>query len=129
MPDRLGMKLRKLRTNKGVSLRTVESETGISNAYLSQLERGIATNPNPAKLRILAEYFNSQYMDLLAHAGYLPAEAEENYMQLIASSEGGLYTSDSPLPSSIVDLTDDEENLVLQYIEFLKSRRGETKIK
>ncbi|MBI4005733.1 MAG: helix-turn-helix transcriptional regulator [Gammaproteobacteria bacterium] len=123
MPDQLGAKLRRLRQNKGVSLRTVESETGISNAYLSQLERGVATNPNPIKLRKLAEYFNAPYLDLLAHAGYLPSGARENYQGLIANSVGS-SRKESQLSSSIVDLTNDEENLVLQYIEFLKSRRN-----
>ena len=38
MRQQLGKELRRVRNLKGLSLRQVEGKTGISNAYLSQLE-------------------------------------------------------------------------------------------
>ena len=122
MLNRLGTELRELRRKKGASLRTVETQTGISNAYLSQLERGVATNPTPAKLQVLADYFDTQYLDLLHHAGYLPSFVAQDSPGLIATPTSNLG-SDPPLPPNLADLTADEETLVLQYVEFLKSRR------
>ena len=122
MAKRLGAELSRMRLKKGVSLRAVQAATNISNAYISQLERGVATNPTPAKLKSLADYFGVPYLDLLGYAGYLPSGVAENPLTLIASSENQIM-QDSPLPVSLGDLSDDEKDLVFQYIEFLKSRR------
>ena len=122
MSNRLGTELRRLRLKKGVSLRKVQAETGVSNPYLSQLERGVATNPAPTKLQALADYYETSYLDLLGHAGYLPNGVTQSPLSLIASSEN-LEMRGSPLSANLNGLTADEENLVLQYIEFLKSRR------
>ena len=128
MTNCLGTELRRLRLKKGVSLRVVQRETGISNAYLSQLERGVAANPAPAKLQALADYFNTPYLDLLRHAGYLAGELAKNALPLVASSENPGISN--PLAfSSFADLTDEEEDLVLQYAEFLKSLRRTASVK
>ncbi len=124
MGNRLGTKLRNLRRHRSVSLRAVEAATGISNAYLSQLERGLATRPTPAKLKALAQYFDVPYLDLLASAGYLPGPVTDDAQRLVAAPDHRV--ADSPLPDTLSDLTDDEEAMVLQYIEFLKSRRSST---
>lgn len=122
MSSGLGTELRRLRLIKGASLRKVEAETGVSNPYLSQLERGVAKNPAPAKLQALADYYETSYLNLLGHAGYLFNNVTQNLPLLIASS-GNLETGDSKLPANLDGLTEDEESLVLDYIEFLKSRR------
>ena len=51
----LAEELQRVRKVKNASLREVERATGISNAYLSQLEGGDATNPSPHILQKLAE--------------------------------------------------------------------------
>ena len=73
MATKLGEELSRLRHVKGrrISLREVERETGISNEYLSQLERGIATKPAPDLLQKLAKYFGVPYESFLIAAGYL----------------------------------------------------------
>jgi HTH-type transcriptional regulator, competence development regulator len=55
-----------------MSLRQVERVTGISNAYLSQLENGRTINPSPRLLEKLADAFDAPYSDLMSAAGYLP---------------------------------------------------------
>ena len=63
--------LKKLRARKGVSLKKVEEGTGISNAYLSQLETGKRKRlPTPTRLKALADYYNVSIQQLLEKAGY-----------------------------------------------------------
>lgn len=49
-------KLRRLRQERGVTLRFVEGETRLSNAFLSQLETGKA-QPSAHSLEALADFF------------------------------------------------------------------------
>jgi transcriptional regulator with XRE-family HTH domain len=68
------VKLQKLlaegRRAKGVSLREVERATGVSNAYLSQMETGQVAEPSPRKLQVLAEYYGLSYEALMNSCGY-----------------------------------------------------------
>ena len=67
--------LKKLRARKGVSLKKVEEATGISNAYLSQLETGKRRRlPTPDRLIALADYYNTSIKELLEKAGYYEEE-------------------------------------------------------
>jgi transcriptional regulator with XRE-family HTH domain len=72
MLESLGALLKKSRTDAGFTLRAVQTQTSISNAYLSQLETGKAENPSPAMLRKLAELYKVRYETLLTSAGYAP---------------------------------------------------------
>ena len=71
METRLPELLLTLRESKGASLRQVEKATKVSNAYISQLERGEATKPSADKLYALAKYYEVPYQNLLAAAGYI----------------------------------------------------------
>ena len=70
---------------KDVSLRDAAKETGISNAYISQLESGAIDEPSPHKLRKLAEYYGLSYTQLMDAAGYLapasPKRSSESLLQ------------------------------------------------
>ena len=85
MEHRLGEELLLLRQAKGrsVSLREVERQTGISNEYLSQLERGIAKKPAPDVLQKLAKFYGVQYESLLIAAGYLKEKTGERSRRVI----------------------------------------------
>lgn len=50
-----GIRIRKLRTEQGMSLNRLSELTGISKSYLSLLERGIQKNPSIVVLEKLAE--------------------------------------------------------------------------
>ena len=75
----LGEFLKTLREKKGASLRDVQEVTGISNAYLSQLETGERRKlPSPERLKKLADYYVVSIHELLEKAGYLEGgEIEE----------------------------------------------------
>ena len=66
----LGTYLKSLRDAKGLSLRDVEELSGISNAFVSQLESGKVKHPSPIKLYKLAEIYGAPYEALMERAGY-----------------------------------------------------------
>ncbi len=63
--------LRTIRKQKGLSLKKVEKAAGVSNAYLSQLERGRRNPPHPDILKRLANVYEVPVTELLSAAGYL----------------------------------------------------------
>jgi transcriptional regulator with XRE-family HTH domain len=70
------------RRAKGASLREVERATGVSNAYLSQMESGVVAEPSPKKLHALAEYYGLSYGALLNSCGYaVPNEVSQSVEQ------------------------------------------------
>jgi transcriptional regulator with XRE-family HTH domain len=72
----LGDYLRAVRRELSLSLREVESRSGVSNAYVSQLEAGRACKPSPDVLRQLAvAYGPDRYPEMLIRAGYLADDA------------------------------------------------------
>ena len=76
----LGEILREARKQKGTTLREVEVATGVSNAYLSQLEsdEDKVKEPSPNKLHKLAKYYNLEYWMLMESAGYMAPNTKES---------------------------------------------------
>jgi len=66
-----GAFLRSLREKQRMSLRDAEKESGVSNPYISQLEKGDRSPPHPDILRKLAKAYNVTVRELLMRAGYL----------------------------------------------------------
>ncbi len=62
--ERLGSLLASLRQRKNLTLRDVERETGVSNAYVSQIETDKIKAPSPIVLHKLAALYGVQYRDL-----------------------------------------------------------------
>jgi transcriptional regulator with XRE-family HTH domain len=69
-PTVLGQFLRAAREAKRLSLREVERRSGVSNAYLSQLESGRIKEPSPNVLFKLSELYGAAYEDAMELAGY-----------------------------------------------------------
>jgi transcriptional regulator with XRE-family HTH domain len=95
-----------------LSLRAVERATGVSNAYLSQLESGKIRQPSPVVLHKLAEFYELAYAAIMERAGYP------------AVTEGGADTEPSAIDSRLGPITTDEEHALREYLDFLRSRRG-----
>jgi transcriptional regulator with XRE-family HTH domain len=111
-PAKLGALLADLRTAKGLSLRQVEEATdkAVSNAYLSQLENGKIKKPSPNVLHSLAEAYAVPYEALMEKAGYL----------LLSENDGGRRKRLAAF--AIDDLTAEEEEELLKYLAFLRTR-------
>jgi transcriptional regulator with XRE-family HTH domain len=73
----LGIYLRNVRKRRGLSLKQVEKAAGVSNAYLSQLERGLRKPPHPDILKRLAGVYEVPLRELLVAAGYWEEESEK----------------------------------------------------
>lgn len=63
--------LKSLREKQRMSLREAERESGVSNAYIAQIERGDRPPPSPDILRKLAPVYKITVKELLEAAGYL----------------------------------------------------------
>lgn len=119
--NELGFYLANIRSVKKLTLREVEeaTERKVSNAYLSQLETGKISRPSPNVLHALAKVYGVPYDTLMEKAGYISP---------IASGVGSMLRSATPRkkPSSALeneDLTTEEEEKLLEYLAFLRSRR------
>jgi len=108
--SRLGTLLATSRRQKNLTLREVEKVTGISNAYLSQLENGDVQEPSPVMLAKLADLYDVPYPTMLEYAGY----------RVPKSIDAGVT---SPFAARIGTVTEDEETALLEYLDFLRTRR------
>jgi len=105
----LGDFLKASRNSKRLSLREVEREIGISNAYLSQLESGKIRKPSPNVLYKLASLYKVSYRELMQLVGYpVPRYTEPSTARLAAR---------------IGPVTEEEEQELIDYLAFLRSRR------
>jgi transcriptional regulator with XRE-family HTH domain len=111
MTAKLGSFLAKARTAVGKSLRTVERETGISNAYLSQLETGKIKTPAPQNLHLLAGAYNVSYELLMELAGYP------------VPSRPGERTASKAMAARMGRVTREEEEALVEYLQFIRSRK------
>jgi transcriptional regulator with XRE-family HTH domain len=111
----LGPRLRRIRRAREATLRAVEEATGISNAYLSQLENGKIARPSPNFLYKLAEFYGVPYEELMTDAGYVAGDRAGDRERRRRLSSVALAT--------MSDLTPEEEEELLRYAEYLRSRR------
>ena len=65
-----GQFLKSLRERQRMSLRDVEKECGVSNAYIAQIEKGGRPPPRPDILKKLAQAYKVTVRELLMRAGY-----------------------------------------------------------
>lgn len=107
----LGQFLKTTRESKGLTLRAVETATGISNAYLSQLEGDKIKQPSPVVLHKLSEVFKDSYAKLLSLAGYPLPGSETSPAE------------DIGIAARIGQLSSEEEDALVEYLEFLRARR------
>ncbi len=118
MSKEFGEKLRQCRTLKSLTLRDVERETGISNAYLSQLEQAKVNEPSPHILQKLAVFYEIPYGTLLRLAGYLPP------------MEGTQTRRAEGIAFSLLkrkDITEEEAEELVKYLEFIRQKKRAVK--
>jgi len=112
--QKLGEQLRAMRDMHGLSLRAVETATGISNAYLSQIETGKVEKPAPNILYKLAELYGTSYDDLMSLAGHLTRrDPTENRPRVLTQAA----------LSAMSELTPEEEEELMNYLSFIRARR------
>jgi transcriptional regulator with XRE-family HTH domain len=88
--ETLGDYLREQRVAARMSLRQLAEQTGISNPYLSQIERGLR-RPSAEVLQQLAKGLRISAETLYVHAGILnPDESEVRSVELAVLADAGL---------------------------------------
>lgn len=108
-----GEYLRRARNATGLTLRAVQDRTTVTNGYLSQIEGGRIERPSPNVLHQLAEVYGLDYAELLRRAGHA-----------VPSAAGTVRSAASRIPAEALDdLSSDEEQQLLDYLAFLKSKR------
>ncbi len=75
--ENFGSYIRQLRKSKGLTLKQVETQAKVSNAYISQIERGLRKPPHPDILKRLAKTYDVPHRELLVVAGYLEEDSVE----------------------------------------------------
>jgi len=112
----LGNYLADIRATKRMTLREVEeaTEREVSNAYLSQLENSKISKPSPSILHSLATVYNVPYELLMEKAGYISSAAD----RIESQKHGRVATFAGE------NLSPDEEDELLKYLAFLRTRRG-----
>jgi transcriptional regulator with XRE-family HTH domain len=109
-----------IRGIKMLTLREVEEATNkeVSNAYLSQLETGKITKPSPNVLHALAEVYAVSYELLMEKAGYIAPSTDS------VSRTAGQPRHGRAATFADENLSREEEERLLEYLAFLRSRRG-----
>lgn len=112
----LGQIIRKARMDLNMSQRDVEGATGgeVSNAYLSQLENGKISKPSPNILYSLASALSVSYEMLMERAGYIVSMGDRDDN----AKHGRIATY------SVDNLSAEEEKELLDYLAYLRSKRG-----
>ena len=108
----VGAVLRRAREHRQLSLREVERRIGRSNAYLSQVERGLIKRPDPVVLLELAELYMLSFELLAEWAGWSGPDDR---------AEGDPTRSDSTtaLIRMVRELDDAQRSKALSFMENL----------
>ena len=112
----LGEKLKEARDHLPMTLRQVEDATGISNAYLSQLENNKIQKPSANILYKLSTLYKINLNSLLAAAGII--QTSENAPGV--SEEDKLLSN---IAFYAENLSSEDKNQVLEYIKFLRHKK------
>jgi HTH-type transcriptional regulator, competence development regulator len=98
------------------SLREVEKRSGLSNGYLSQVERNEIGHPSPTVLRKLAKGYRVDFLVLLQWAGYV----DDDQLALTPNQAAALSTLGDP--------TTEELEALKGIVEVLRSKRTATSL-
>ncbi|MHA7776047.1 helix-turn-helix domain-containing protein [Roseibium sp. M-1] len=109
----LGQYLASTRQDRKLTLQDVEEATGkeVSNAYLSQMENDKIKRPSPNILLVLSTVYDISYEQLMEMAGYSTSskKAKPGRRKVPTFAEH--------------NLTAEEEQKLLEYLQFLRSRK------
>jgi Predicted transcriptional regulators len=112
--ENYGEYFKALRESKGLTLREVEKQTDVSNAYLSQIESSKIKQPSPTTLYKLAEFYGVKYEVLMEKVGYPVPQA--NSSTLTNSSQNTVL-------NRLGEVSKEEEMELLEYLKFIRNRR------
>lgn len=107
----LGKTLKEARAALGWSLRDAEEKSGVSNAYISQIESAKIKQPSPNMLHKLAETYHLSYALVMEYAGYPVPEAAQ------------FTTTEHRFMSRLGRVSGTEQKALVEYLQFLRTRK------
>jgi SOS regulatory protein LexA len=118
-----GLYLRQLRTSKKLSMKNLEDLSGVSNAYISNIENGKRGIPSPDVLKKLSGPLDVSYDELMEKAGHISAITRFELLPETIKAMGS-YEEFEELFSSAAEIfinsvTDPNGNLKDEYKEFV----------
>jgi transcriptional regulator with XRE-family HTH domain len=114
--EALGALIRAQRVSAGLSLRDLAERTKVSNAYLSQIERGLH-EPSISVLGAIAAALDVSLEALLARAGLLAPEEGPGDGDLVRNTEAAILADP--------ELSEPQRVALLSiYRSFVPARRG-----
>lgn len=105
----LSSELKRLRDSRRLTLRELSEQTGVSNAYLNQLENDRIKEPSPNIIAKLSQFYGVSYQRLMKLAGYIVPGSKDN------SSERHI--------EGLKDLSSDDIEQVRDFVDFLRSKK------
>lgn len=111
---KFGEELRKLRKEKGLSIRKLSELSGVAHSYLSQVETSKRGIPKVETLERIATGLNIPSIDLLVQAGYIDPT---NYLKMkneIEDIELSLSEQEQQPPIYIDSLLDSNRQIIYQ---------------
>lgn len=119
MGKKFGEYLRKLREDRGLTLRQVEETAKVSNAYLSQVERGERNIPNFNVLKRLAEAYGVEVSDLTKAA---EEEAKGSKVDTKIEAPDAKFVS-----RGYEKLSDESKQALKKFLQHLVQEEGKNK--
>jgi transcriptional regulator with XRE-family HTH domain len=110
----LGGILKEARELRRLSLREIETQSGISNAYLSQLENDKIKKPSANTLYKLSGLFKIDFDDLMVTAGIVEKKNETT-------------TAPNDFAFSSDNLTEQEREKLIEYLKWLRYQQKDDK--
>ncbi len=121
----LGPLIKELREGKKLSLREMEEKSGISNAYISQVENGQIRRPSPNFLHKISEVLDYPYELLMERAGHVVPKtgtAQKASKSKVSDEQRKAFA----IFSTIKDLTEEEAEALLEFLNWTRSRQSKT---
>ena len=138
LPQRFGQLVKRLRQNKGLSIRDAEERTTLSASYLYQIERGIRKVPSVNAIVLLSKIYDVPFASLMAAAKYVDPEGMvlyydqlERAFQFVCQDKRFTY---SPLVDEKAVPEDAKRFVVEMYqhftgVKLIEQVDGETKLR
>lgn len=126
MPKEFGKYIQELRKHKRLSIRELQKKTGVSIAYLSQIENGKRGLPSPDILMKLHEPLGVSYDELMEKAGYISSSTRSELIpetiQTMESHEALNELISNAEDIFVSAITTEDGSLQNKYKEFLRNK-------
>lgn len=121
----LGDFIREKRKQKNWSQRDLAAAAGISNAEISRIEAGKRKEPSTSVLKEIAKALDTPFEELLSETGIIEKGKDyvDGFLEKHGSEPISSFSVSTSRPTMPDDLTEDELQEVMRYIDFIRSKR------